>query len=280
MTLTHPFTRRKSQITLKAPKHAALPDGRQIKFRSAQMLLWSVVAGFVGAGFIAGLYFGILQVNWGIFWLKPWWDGLFNGSSTWAVYRHTAFRDIPEPAFATMGVMTLLAKPKYWDKRVGTARLALTPLLIIVLTFALGIFGTWLLNFAFGHPVLTWHSAGDLILGFLIGRILHATWAPVGATFQGQALENRADAAANRGRVPAWVWLPVMPPVIRERFSSMYKASRKVTGNLFQANHGPWRKVLVITMLAVFTLITVIGLLGHYYAGTGHVIPFLPTTAR
>ena len=258
-------------------KHVALPGGHHIHLRREQMLLWSVVAAFVGAGFVAGLYFGILQVNWHVFWLKPWWDNLFH-EAWWPVYRHTAFRDIPEPAFATLGVMTLIAKQKYWDKPVGTIRLATTPVLVIILTFALGIAGTWLLNFAFGHPVLQWHSAGNLILGFAIGRLMHVLWAPVGATIQGRLMEGSADKAAARHRVPLWVRYPLAPPVMRERFAHLYAKTIQVKGNLYDEGNAALRRWLIAVMVLVFIVVTVIGLLGHYYAGTGHSIVFLPTT--
>lgn len=263
---------------VKQPKHVALPGGHHIHLRREQMILWSVIAGFLGAGFIAGLYFGILEVNWHLFWLKPWWDGLFK-QAWWPTYRHTAFRDIPEPAFATMGVMTLIAKQKYWDKPVGNIRLAATPLLVIVLTFALGVAGTWLLNYglpAAARSDLAWHSAGDLILGFAIGRVMHVLWAPVGATIQGRLLEGSADKASARHHVPAWVRYPLAPPVMRERFAHLYAKSRQVTGNAFTSS--TWRRYLIAVMVLVFIVVTVIGLLGHYYAGTGHSIVFLPTT--
>lgn len=255
--------------------YTMLPNGSRIKLRREQMLIWSVVAGFLGAAFIAGLYFGILEVNWHIFWLKPWWDGLFH-ESWWPVYRHEAFRDIPEPAFATMGVLTLIAKQKYWNVRVSNFRLAFTPILLTVLTFGLGILGTWLLNFAFGHPVLQWHSIGNLLLGFLIGRILHFIWAPVGATIQGNLLETHADYAANHERVPVWVRYPLAPPVLRERFAVMYAKSSKVTGNLYGEDSK--RGWLVGILVTVFIAVTVIGILGHYWVGTGHTLSFLPTT--
>jgi hypothetical protein len=265
---------------IKSPKYSALPSGRHIRLRREQMIMWSVIAGFLGAGFIAGLYFGILEVNWHLFWLKPWWDGLFK-DGWWPVYRHTAFRDIPEPAFATMGVMTLLAKPKYWGKKVGTVRLVTTPMILILLTFALGIAGTWLLNYGLPHAArtdLAWHSAGNLILGFAIGRVLHFLWAPVGATLQGHLLEGSADKAAAKHRVPAWVRLPLAPPVIRERFAHLYDRSLKTEGNVYDEDNGTAKRWLYALMVLVFVVITVIGLLGHYYAGTSHVIPFLPTT--
>jgi hypothetical protein len=258
-----------------------LPNGHPIKFRPEQAIVWSIVLGFLFAGFAAGLYFGITQVNWHLFWLKPDWDGLFK-YPWWETYRHVAFRDIPEPAFATLGVYTILAKPKYWVEKVATWRLALTPLAIIILIFALGVAGTWLLYFApwtHNHDfstVVAWHSAGNLVLGFVIGHFMRYLWQPVGATIQGRILEGRADKAANLHHVPLWVRFPVAPPAIRERFTGLYEKSLKVTGNLYDSN--PWRAVMIGAMVLVFVVITALGLLGHYWVGTGHMLSWLPTT--
>lgn len=257
-----------------------LPNGKPIKFRPEQVIVYSIILGFLFAGFAAGLYFGITQVNWHIFWLKPDWDGLFH-YSWWTVIRHTAFRDIPEPAFATLGVYTILAKPKYWAKHVATWRLAATPVLIIILIFALGIAGTYLLYLApWAHgrfeSIVTWHSVGNLVLGFIIGHFMRYLWQPVGATIQGRILEGRADKAANLHHVPFWVRFPISPPPIRERFTMLYGKSLKVTGNLYDSS--PWRGVLIGAMVLVFIVVTVIGLLGHYWVGTGHMLSWLPTS--
>ena len=265
----------------KGHKYGSLPNGRYIKFRLPQTIIWSVVAGLLGAGFVAGLYFGILEVNWHLFWLKPDWDGLFK-QAWWATYRHTAFRDIPEPAFATLGVYTLLAKPKYWDKKVATWRLAVTPFAVIILTLALGVAGTYLLYFApWAHnhdfsTVVLYHALGNLVLGFLIGHAMRYLWLPVGATLQGRILEGGADRAAARGHDPLWVKLPLTPPVIRERFSKLYVASKGVKGNLYDTN--PARAWFIAFAVLVFVVVTVIGLYGHYWVGAGHHAFLLYTT--
>jgi hypothetical protein len=260
---------------IKTHKYGPLPNGKFIKFRIPQTIIWAVIAGFIGAGFVAGLYFGILEVNWHLFWLKPDWDGLFK-QSWWVTYRHEAFRDIPEPAFATLGVYTMLAKPKYWAKHVSAWRIAWTPFAVITIIFGLGIVGTWFLNYAFGHPIFQWENIGDLVLGFLIGHIVRYIWLPVGATIQGRILEPRADKAAASHQVPRWVMLPIGPPPIRERFTLLYDKSLKVKGNLYDSN--AWRRVMIGAMVLVFIVVTVVGLLGHYWVGTGHMLSWLPTS--
>jgi hypothetical protein len=244
-----------------------------IHARTLQMLYWSLITGAVFAAFVAGLYFGILQCNWHVFSLKAWWDGLFH-QAWWPTYRHTAFRDIPEPAFAIMGALTALAKPKQWAKRVSTLKLVTAPLVMAVATFALGIAGTWLLNYAFGHPILASDAAGNLSLGFIIGRILHVYWGPVGATFQGQLLDGPAERAARRRRLPKWVRRPYAPPQLRERMAVMYlnELSPDVTTPGAPSRLRRWLLVIGVIM---FILIAALGIIGHYWVGTNHTIPYI-----
>jgi hypothetical protein len=298
---------------------ARLLTGQYVRFRFGQMLIWSVVAGLVGAAFVSGLYDGVLQINWYIhagpvnvqlFYLKPGWDsdafGLVH-SGNWALYRHLAFRDIAAPAFATMAVQTLLSKPKWWTVRVSTARIVTAPLVIIALTFALGVLGVYLAYFglpdlwahlwsAAGHPgyrvtrlsVLGKLSADQLLIGFLIGRVLHRYWAPIGATLQGNILDrsvdrwqykllNRAgmpldDAITynNKGLriLPAWWVQPVSPPVIRERLALMWPENADVDARSAHA----W--VITIIGFTAF-LIILLGFAGHYWAGEGHTMTYL-----
>jgi hypothetical protein len=257
-----------------------LPNGKPVKLRRIQMTVWGAVAAFLGAGFIAGLYFGIFEVNWHVFYLKPWWDHLFT-EGWWPVYRHTAFRDIPEPAFAAMGVKTLMAAPKYWGKRVGTARLVITPFVIIALTLILGVAGTWLLNYGLPLHVrngLSWHSAGELILGVVIGLVLHRIWAPVGSTIQGHLSESAAEKGLRRRHIPVWVKLPLAPPVVRERFNVNYKLFKAARLNetappMDRPSRG---KAWAITGIVIlFVLITALGIVAHYYVGAGHSLPWL-----
>jgi hypothetical protein len=93
-------------------------------------------------------------------------------------------------------------------------------------------------------------------------------WLPVGATLQGRILEGGADKAAARRRTPLWVKLPLAPPVVRERFSKLYVASKGVVGDLYEHHTG--RKWMIFSMVLVFVIVTVIGLYGHYWVGAGH----------
>jgi hypothetical protein len=290
-----------------------LLSGGRVRLRFAQSTLWSVVAGFLGAGFIAGLYDGLFEINWyvhagtlhfEVFYLKNWWDHLVR-YGWWALYRHGAFRDIPEPAFATMAVKTLLAKRKWWSVRVPTWRVVSAPFAVVGLTLALGVLGVWLVNFslpwlweraasAAGHPgfKVSAHFIGklsvpQLVLGLAIGLVIHRVWAPVGATLQGVLLDravdrrqavvlrageemDRAVEIDNAGWhiIPAWVRLPLSPPVIRERFAEMWR------GNASVETRKGHRWVIVLVAVLVF-LVMLLGLVGAHWAGTGHTVPYL-----
>lgn len=219
---------RSTRQALARPEHKLL-TGQNVRFRFAQMTVWGIAAGFVGACVIAGIYFGLFEVYWhmpdgwfgvhGGGTLKGWWDGLFPGS-VWPAFRHAAFRDIPEPVFALMAVQTLLAKPpKAGTQSASTRRIIISPPVIVLATFALGALSVWLVDFAFPdvwHWFAVWrhhphwkleHSAwlgrwslGVLVPGFVINRIMRAYWAPVGATLQGFLLDisiDRKQAIAN-----------------------------------------------------------------------------------
>jgi hypothetical protein len=293
---------------------ALLLSGRAVRFRWGQMVAWGVIIGLICAQFVFGLYDGVLQVHWYVhfgsfywrgFYLKPAWDangfGLVH-SGNWPRYRHLAFRDIAGPAIATMGVMTVMAKPKWWTaKPVHTVRLVTAPLVIIALTFALGVLGVYLAFFglpdlwhhAFGAYVvpgtkwLGYLSPDQLLIGFLIGRVLHRYWAPVGATLQGGIMDRSVDrwqakiASAemsftsaikysNAGLhiLPAWQRRPLVPPVLRERWAKQWRENVRIDAH--KARNG-----VILVVLAVFVLFFLLGAVGHYWAGAGHSVPYL-----
>lgn len=273
----------------KPSKHFQLANGKRIHFRRTQMFGWKGVAAFLGAGFIAGLYFTVLQMHWhldigGLHWqgfsLKHWWDNLFH-AAWWPVYRHSAFRDIPEPAYATMGVLTLIVKPKYWDKHVSTLRLVTAPLVVILTTFTLGIGGTYLLHYGLPEHIrtlLAHGQIGNILLGVLIGRVLHAFWAPVGAEYQRRLLSRSVVRSAYRSSLPLWVRLPLAPPTLRERFSAMRKSGRLSEDIVLTEQMKTHRNLsywALTFMVTGFTVITVIGIIAHYWIGKGHTFPYL-----
>lgn len=292
-----------------------LLTGENVRGRFIQMTYWGIAAGFVGACIIAGIYFDLLQVPWhmpfgwfgvhGSGSLKSWWDGLFGGSPVWAAFRHAAFRDIPEPVFALMAVQTLLAKP-YKGPPVSTRRIIVSPVVIILATFALGALSVWLVNFALpdlwhwavsaqGHP--DWkleHSAwlgrwsvGVLLPGFIINRIMRAYWAPVGATFQeflnDVAIDRKQAIAQDCGVtpeqavefdrkgwhiIPLFIRLPLTPPVFRERFADMWRTNTEVSVR------GTHNRVIAAVVLVAFVLF-VTGFIGHYLIGSAHLaVPY------
>ncbi len=276
-------------------------NGRLIRFRGGQMMAWSVIAGFAGACFVAGLYFLVLQVNWhvdlfgvkfAVFNLKPWWDGLFS-SKSWVLYRH-GLRDLGEPAAAVIGVMTLLAKPRWWGVRLSALGLVRSLVTLAVVAVALITGGIWLLDF--GLPALWHHALGtyaitappwiahsswqNLLLGFLIGRVLHRIWAPAGATLQGYRIDRSVSRSMVTGKVPLWESLPVLPPVIRERFSwdlvrrrQQERAGEEVTGPGEQPGRG--KRALMMTLIALGVLFTIAGVIAKFWIATHHGVPYL-----
>lgn len=289
--------------TAAVPKHI-LVNGRRIRFRWGQMTLWSAVAGFAGACFVAGLYLLLLQVHWyvhigsarfEIFNLKPWWDGLFS-SKSWVLYRH-GLRDLGEPAAATIAVMTLLAKPQWWGVRLSTLRLAITPVVLAVVAIALITGGIWLLDF--GLPALWHHLWGgyrvtappwiarsswqNLVLGFIIGKVLHRIWVPAGATLQGYRIDRAVNRALLTGSRPRWTGLPVVPPVLRERFSWDYEGKRlkvrpgisalDIAGSMSRPTRT--NRVLMAVLAAAGLVFTVIGGIAKFWIATHHGFPYL-----
>lgn len=276
--------------------HRIEVNGQVIRFRWEQMLAWSVAAGFAGACFIAGLYFLWLQLKWHVHWgafnhgssLKLWWDNLFSFKS-WALYRH-GLRDLGEPAAATAGVRTLLAKPKWWTVRLKAWQLAAVLLLLAVTAVALITGGTWLINF--GLPA-AWHALGwhrvtgpdwiahssweNLALGLLvIGPVLHWIWAPAGATLQGYRIDAAVGRALAARRTPLWVNWPAVPPVVRERFAwDLASRQRSQRGSIVHPAQlheqlGRGTRIFMAVLVAVGVLVTLTGIIAKFWISAHH----------
>jgi hypothetical protein len=284
------------------PGHVPMPNGKPIRAYWVQTRAWALGAGLLAAAFVAGLYYGWWEVHWtfgglGISWdLKAWWDaGTWwpRWLGHWALYRHTAFRDQLEPGIGTLIALTIVVRnAKLWQTRIGPARLVLTPPAILAVTIALGVLGVWLNYFglpmawahvasAVGHPGFTldqyFRWAGKLSLftlawGVGMGFVLHRLWAPVGATLQGFAVDWLANRAHAAQRIPLYIKLPLSPPPARERFMRLYDDSDATTA-VPVSDAMKW--LLFIFLVFVF-LVTLLGLMGHYYVGVmGHTVPYL-----
>lgn len=284
------------------PGHVLMPNGHRIRFYWLQTHAWALFWGLLAATYIAGLYFGFWEVPWTfgplhVSWdLKQWWDAgtwwpRFLGH--WALYRHTAFRDQLEPGLGTLVALTVVVRnSRLWEKRVGPARLVLTPPLVLAVTIVLSTLGVWLNYFglpdawahvtaALGHPGFAldgWFSwAGKLsvftiLWGVGIGVVLHKLWAPVGATLQGSAVDWLADRAHARKRVPVYVKEPLSPPPARERFMQLYDDSDATTA----VPVSTLMRWLVALFLVQFILVTALGITGHYWIGVlHHTVPYL-----
>ncbi len=238
------------------PRHIPV-NGRYIRLRLPQMIIWAAILGACGAALVAGAYFSFFQVDWHVhigpvrftWWdKKKWWDGGMGviHSKSWFLFRH-GYRDLGEPAFAVLGIAIALAKPKSWAHKLGALSLIARALLLVITALALITAGIWLLDFGFpaawhyllGHRVLTVPGGKvlpNLALGYVIGRVLHIIWAPASATLQGIAVDRAVDKAKLGSGIgvpwsvtPLWVRYPLAPPVVRERFAWIWDHDTVVT---------------------------------------------------
>ena len=231
------------------PRRIAV-NGRPIRFRWLQQIIWSFLAANVGALVISALYYLFVQLRWHvgghtILYLKPDWDHLFSFGG-WTADRHDV-RNVYEALLATLFVKSLLANWRKNDRRAPAWYVVISPILIMVVAFPVVAAGIWLINYALPYvwhaglvqhavhnPVhmlhrLAWlgtYLAGfpwqSVVIGILAGLVVHRVYAPAGNTVQlyfiGRSVDRTRDAIAageeNPGRhLPRWPW----PPVIRER---------------------------------------------------------------
>src|SRR6516164_8562379 len=100
------------------PKRIAV-NGRPIRLRWLQQIIWSFLAANVGALIISALYYLFVELRWHIgghtfLYLKPDWDNLFRFRG-WAADRHDV-RNVYEAVLATLFVKSLLAnwRKNFW----------------------------------------------------------------------------------------------------------------------------------------------------------------------
>lgn len=274
-----------------------LVAGKPVRLRFIQMIAGGLLVALCGAALIAGLYFNVLQVNWHvhiasvsfrIFYLKHWWDSTWvhlMGVTAGPVYRH-GVRDLGEPAIATIAVKTIMAKAKWWGVRVGPVRLIATPFILLAVTIAMAVGGIWLIDFflpgawhsAFGGyyvqapPGLSWLyrlSIEQLLLGLVIGLVLHRIWAPAGATLQGDLVDRSTDRSRLTGRTPLWVRHMPFVVQLRERWAWQMEHDTEVR------ERGKSPRWLITTMVIVMAYLVVTGFIAIHWVGTGHSFPYL-----
>jgi hypothetical protein len=233
-----------------APPKRIPVDGKPIRLRWLQQIIWSLLAANIGVLIISALYYLFVQLRWHvgghvILYLKPDWDHLFSFRG-WVADRHDV-RNVYEALLATLFVKSLLANWRKNDRRAPAWYVVISPFLIVVVAFPVVAAGIWLINYglpdlwhawlphhAVHNPVHLPHPLAWLgtylsgfpwqpaVIGILAGLVVHRVYAPAGNTVQlyfiGRSVDKTRDALAageeNPYRhLPRWPWAPV----IRER---------------------------------------------------------------
>ena len=279
------------------PKRIAV-NGRPIRLRWLQQIIWSFLAANVGALIISALYYLFVQLRWHIgghtlLYLKPAWDHLFSFRG-WAADRHDV-RNVYEALLATLFVKSMLANWRKRDRRAPAWYVVISPFLIVVVAFPVVAAGIWLINYAlpylwqqwFAHhhaianPVhlpsrLDWlgtYLSGfpwqPVVIGILAGLVVHRVYAPAGNTVQlyfiGRSVDRTRDAIAAgeqdpRRHLPRWPWAPL----IRERAAWIMQNNLPVPDRTRDIR---WA-VQVITV--VFAALAVYGGYVRYVVAKGH----------
>ena len=269
-------------------KHYKYPlvNGKKIHFRREQMFLWGTILGLLGAGFFAGIYWWFLQQKYGNVSAKLWWDngmGIFH-SRSWVFYRHGE-RDRLEPAGATLGILAFLfgVRQNSKAKLHSPLFLAVTGVLLLAFAAAAAAAETWLIYFEapavnHHHPLLTWQTTVlSLVLGIILGKILHYGWMPAAATIQYHLLEG----PLSKGRTPIWVRYPLAPPTLRERFCDLQEKLKdpqnKLTIRKMQeergANRSKWFAIALSFGILLFFFLAITGLAAKFGGPSGHLLP-------
>ena len=272
-------------------------NGRPIRLRWVQQIIWSFLAANVGALIISALYYLFVELRWHVgghtfLNLKPDWDNLFTFRG-WAADRHD-IRNVYEAILATLFVRSLLANWRKHDRRAPAWYVVLSPILIVVVAFPIVAAGVWLINYALPYvwhavlahhvlhnpvhmpPRLAWfgtYLAGypwqPVVIGILAGLVVHRVYAPAGNTVQlyfvGRSVDAARDAAAageeNPDRhLPRWPW----PPVIRERAAWIMQTGQPVPDRTRDI------RLAVRILLVVLTALTLYGAYIRYIVAKGH----------
>jgi hypothetical protein len=274
-----------------------LVNGKPIRLRWFQQIIWSFLAANIGALIISALYYLLVEVRWHIgghviLNLKPDWDNLFRFRG-WSADRHD-IRNVYEALLATLFVKSLLADWRKNDRRAPAWYVAISPVLIVVVAFPVVAAGIWVINYAlpylwhalFMHHVvhnpvhmprnLAWFGTylsgfpwQPLVIGILAGLVVHRVYAPAGNAVQmyfiGRSVDRTRDAIAAGEddpyrHLPRWPWAPV----IRERAAWIMQNDVPVPDRTRDIR---WA---VRIMMAVLTGLAIYGGYVRYVIGKGH----------
>jgi len=292
-----------------APPRRILINGKPIRLRWLQQVIWLFVAANIGAFVISALYYLFVELRWHaggrtFLYLKPDWDHLFSFRG-WTADRHDV-RNVYEALLATLFVRSLLANWRKNDRRAPAWYVALSPLLIVVVAFPIVAAGIWLINYAlpylwhasFAHhalhnPVhlphrvdwlgtyLSGYPWQPVLIGILAGLVVHRVYAPAGNTVQlyfiGRSVDRTRDAIAAGEpdpyrHLPHWPW----PPVIRERAAWIMDNQLPVPDRTRDIRWAVRFFVVVLTALAIY------GAYVRYVIATRHLQrgPAAPVSSR
>ena len=279
-----------------SPRHI-LVNGRRIRLRWLQQIIWSFLAANVGALIISALYYLFIELRWQvgghtILYLKPQWDHLFRFHG-WTADRHD-IRNVYEALLATLLVKSLLAnwRKKHW--RAPAWYVVISPILIVAVAFPIVAAGIWLINYGLPdlwHAVFAHHIVHNpvhfphqvawlgtylsgfpwqpLVIGVLAGLVVHRVYAPAGNTIQlhfiGRSVDKTRDAITAgeqdpHRHLPHWPW----PPVTRERAAWIMQNDLQVPDRTRDIRWVVWLTVVISTGLTIY------GLYVRYWIAKGH----------
>jgi hypothetical protein len=272
-------------------------NGRPVRLRWLQQIIWLFLAANIGALIMSALYYLFVQLRWHaggytILYLRTDWNNLFSFHG-WPADRHDV-RDVYEAVLATLFVRSLLANWRKHDRRAPSWYVLLSPILIVVAAFPVVVAGIWLINYGLpdlwhaliGHHVLhnpvhlpnkadwlgtylsgyPWQQA---VIGILAGLVVHRVYAPAGNTVQvyfvGRSVDRTRDAIAageqNPYRhLPRWPW----PPVIRERAAWLMQSGEPVPNRTRDI------KLAVRIVMVILTGLAIYGGYVRYVVAKGH----------
>jgi hypothetical protein len=272
-------------------------NGRPIRLRWLQQIIWFIVGANVGAWIISALYYIFVELRWHVgghtfLYLKPDWDHLFSFHG-WPADRHDV-RDVYEAVLATLFVRSLLANWRKHDRRAPAWYVAIAPILIVVAAFPVVVAGIWLINYGLPdvwHAVLAHHVLHNpvhfpyrlawlgtylagypwqpVLIGILAGQVVHRVYAPAGNSVQlyfiGRSVDKTRDAIAAGEEhpdrhLPRWPW----PPVIRERAAWIMANQLPVPNRTFDIRLAVRIVTIVLAALAIY------GAYVRYVIAKGH----------